>query len=66
MKQKTARSLNQTDEFGDVYTFVGIDADTKLVPAFHMGKRTWNDTQLSVNDLKKRLVNRPQISSDAL
>jgi IS1 family transposase len=65
MKQKTARSLNQTDEFGDVYTFVGIDADTKLVPAFHMGKRTWNDTQLSVNDLKKRLVNRPQISSDA-
>jgi IS1 family transposase len=65
MKQKTAKALNQTDEFGDVYTFVAIDADTKLVPAFHIGKRTWNDTQLFVNDLKGRITNRPQISSDA-
>ena len=32
MKQKTARRLNKTDEFGDLYTFVAIDADTKLVP----------------------------------
>src|SRR5713226_948024 len=64
-KQKTARAQNKTDEFGDLYTFVAIDADTKLVPAFHVGKRTWNDTQLFVDDLKARLVNRPQISSDA-
>jgi IS1 family transposase len=64
-KQKTARAQNKTDEFGDLYTFVAIDADTKLVPAFHVGKRTWNDTHLFVDDLKARLVNRPQISSDA-
>src|SRR6266446_3255554 len=64
-KQKTARAQNKTDEFGDLYTFVAIDAETKLVPAFHVGKRTWNDTQLFVDDLKGRLVNRPQISSDA-
>jgi len=64
-KQKTARAQNKTDEFGDLYTFVAIDADSKLVPAFHVGKRTWNDTQLFVDDLKGRLVNRPQISSDA-
>jgi IS1 family transposase len=65
MKQKTAKSLNKTDEFGDVYTFVAIDADTKLVPAFHVGRRTWADTQLFVDDLKRRITNRPQISSDA-
>src|SRR5260370_21853657 len=65
-KQKTARAQNKTDEFGDLYTFVAIDADTKLVPAFHVGKRTWTDTQIFIDDLKARLVNRPQISSDAL
>ncbi len=65
MKQKTAKVLDKADEFGDLYTFVAIDADTKLVPAFHVGKRIWPDTQLFVDDLKARLVNRPQISSDA-
>lgn len=65
MKQKTARRLNQTDEFGDVYTFVAIDADSKLVPCWHVGKRTWSDTALFVDDLRARLVNRPQITTDA-
>lgn len=65
MKQKTARRLNQTDEFGDVYTFVAIDADSKLVPCWHVGKRTWSDTALFVDDLRGRLANRPQITTDA-
>lgn len=65
MKQKTARRLNQADEFGDVYTFVAIDADSKLVPCWHVGKRTWSDTALFVDDLRGRLANRPQITTDA-
>ncbi len=65
MKQKTARRLDQADEFGDVYTFVAIDADSKLVPCWHVGKRTWSDTALFVDDLRGRLVNRPQITTDA-
>jgi hypothetical protein len=65
MKQKTARRLNQADEFGDVYTFVAIDADSKLVPCWHVGKRTWSDTALFVDDLRGRLINRPQITTDA-
>lgn len=65
MKQKTARSLNKTDEFGDVYTFVAIDAETKLVPCWHVGKRTWNNTALFVSDLRSRVTNRPQITTDA-
>jgi hypothetical protein len=48
MKQKTARALNKTDEFGDLYTFVAIEADTKLVTVFHVGKRTWADAQLFI------------------
>lgn len=65
MKQKTARMLNKTDIFGDLYTFVAIDADTKLVPCWHVGKRTTEDTVLFVNDLRSRIVNRPQITTDA-
>jgi IS1 family transposase len=65
MKQKTARRMDKADEFGDLYTFVALDADSKLVPCWHVGKRTWNDTMLFVNDLRGRVVNRPQITTDA-
>jgi IS1 family transposase len=65
MKQKTARQLNRTDEFGDLYTFVALDADTKLVPCWHVGKRTAENTALFINDLRSRLTNRPQITTDA-
>ncbi len=65
VKQKTAHRLNKTDEFGDLYTFVAIDADSKLVPCWHLGRRTWNDTVLFINDLRNRVENRPQITTDA-
>lgn len=65
MKQKTARRLGKTDEFGDLYTFVAIAAGSKLIPCWHVGRRTWNDTVLFVDDLRQRIENRPQITSDA-
>jgi len=65
MKQKTAKRLNRTDEFGDLYTFVAIDADSKLVPCWHVGKRTWNDTVIFIDDLRQRIANRPQITTGA-
>jgi len=65
MKQKTARRLNKADEFGDLYTFVAVDADSKLVPCWYVGKRTWNDTVIFIDDLRQRLVSRPQITTDA-
>lgn len=65
MKQKRASQLAERGEFGDAYTFVAIDADTKLVPSFHVGRRTWNDTAIFIDDLRARVVNRPQITTDA-
>ena len=65
MKQKRASQLAEQGEFGDAYTFVAIDADTKLVPSFHVGRRTWNDTAIFIDDLRARVVNRPQITTDA-
>jgi IS1 family transposase len=65
MKQKRASQLPVRGEFGDAYTFVALDADTKLVPCFHVGRRTWNDTAIFIDDLRSRIVNRPQITTDA-
>ncbi len=65
MKQKRAALLADHGEFGDAYTFIGLDADTKLVVSYLVGRRTWNDTAIFIDDLKSRIVNRPQITTDA-
>jgi len=65
MKQKRASQLADRGEFGDAYTFVALDADTKLVPCFHVGRRTWPDTEAFITDLRSRLACRPQITTDA-
>jgi hypothetical protein len=65
MKQKRAAQLPERGEFGDAYTFVALDADTKLVPCFRVGRRTAADTAIFINDLRERVVNRPQITTDA-
>lgn len=66
MKQKTANKKNAGDEVGDVWTWVAVDAESKLVPSFHIGGRTQIDADLFVEDLASRLSHRVQISSDAL
>jgi IS1 family transposase len=53
-------------EYGDVWTFCAIDADTKLVPSFKVGKRDSATANAFVADVASRLKNRVQISSDAL
>lgn len=54
------------EEFGDVWTFVAIDADTKLIPSYAVGKRDSETANAFLDDLSSRLVNRPQISTDGL
>jgi IS1 family transposase len=53
-------------ELGDVWTFCAIDADTKLVPSFKVGKRDAATANAFVADVAGRVRNRVQISSDAL
>ncbi|MGD0073153.1 MAG: IS1 family transposase [Candidatus Binataceae bacterium] len=66
MKQKRAAQFpERKSEIGDFYTWVAIDADTKLVPCFRVGKRSWNECDAFVSDLRSRLIVRPQITSDA-
>src|SRR5438552_14437818 len=65
---KKERHLRPEDDpqYGDVWTFCAIDADTKLVPTFKVGKRDTATAKEFVSDLAGRLRNRVQISSDAL
>jgi hypothetical protein len=44
--------------------FVAIDADTKLVPAYRIGKRTRVEAIYFIHDLASRLSNRVQLSTD--
>ncbi len=50
--------------YGDVWTFTAIDADTKLVPSWLVGLRDAGYAFEFVNDLKDRLANRVQITTD--
>lgn len=49
---------------GDCWTWLAIDADTKLVPSFYIGARDANAAQHFIGDLALRLANRVQLTSD--
>jgi IS1 family transposase len=49
---------------GDVWTWVAIDADTKLVPSWRIGDRGGDIAKEFVADLAGRLANRVQITTD--
>ena len=65
---KKQRHLTDQDspELGDVWTFCAIDAETKLVPSFKVGKRTAETASAFIGDLAGRLKSRVQISTDGL
>jgi IS1 family transposase len=51
---------------GDVWTFCAIDSETKIVPAFKVGKRDSVTANAFVAGVASWMKNRVQISSDAL
>ena len=61
-----AESLGDRSRLGDQWTFVALDPDTKLIPAYRVGKRTKPHAVAFMTDLSERVANRVQISSDAL
>lgn len=65
-KQKQVRQdeVNNT-AIGDQYVFVAIDADTKLVPCFRVGKRTGQLATSFMMEVSTRIKTRFQLSTDA-
>jgi hypothetical protein len=52
--------------YGDVWTWVSMDADTKLVPCWHVGKRDAKAAYDFITDLSSRLKNRVQLTTEQL
>jgi IS1 family transposase len=57
----------QTDdpaEYGDVWLYVALASTQKAVLSYLVGKRSTANTYALARDLRARIVNRPQITSD--
>ncbi len=64
-KRRNVRS-GDAPELGDQWIYVAIDADSKLVPSFRIGKRVRPDTWAFLWDLNQRIANRVQLTTDGL
>jgi IS1 family transposase len=64
-KQKNVPTAKAAPEgAGDIWTWVALDADTKLAASFYVGARDGAAALDFVSDLAPRLANRVQITSD--
>lgn len=64
-KAKNVRDAKAAPEgAGDVWTWTGIDADSKLIVSWHVGDRTQDTGIAFMSDLKARLANKVQHTTD--
>ena len=60
------KNAERAGAYGDVWTFIALDSESKLIPSFVVGKRDAYYAKMFMDDLASRLSLRVQISSDAL
>ena len=63
-KEKHRRRFNLHTECGDAYTFLAIERDTKLLIAWHVGRREEDDTRWFCEKLRRATTGRFQVSTD--
>lgn len=63
-KQKNIPAAKAKEFVGDTWTWIGMDSESKLVISWHVGKRESGDAYWFIHDLKERLANRVQLTSD--
>ncbi len=64
-KQKNVPTAKTAPEgAGDIWTWVGLDAQTKLAVSWYVGGRDSEAAMIFMDDLAKRLANRVQLTSD--
>jgi IS1 family transposase len=63
-KAKNASPEKKQERWGDVWTWVGIDADTKLVFSYLVGGRDGRWAQEFMQDCASRIKGRVQITTD--
>jgi IS1 family transposase len=65
-KKKNVSLEQKVQGWGDVWTWVGIDADTKLCVSYLIGDRSRDSAFAFILDCAERIVGRPQLTTDAL
>jgi transposase-like protein/IS1 family transposase len=63
-KEKTRERNNYAEYFGDAYCFTAIERSTKVIIAWHLGKRSPVDTELFAEKLSKATSGRFQLTTD--
>jgi IS1 family transposase len=63
-KNVTAKVAAREPNAGDIWTWVAMDADTKLIASWCVGGREWVTARHFVMDLEGRLANRVQLTTD--
>ena len=64
-KQKNVKFAKSAPEAaGDIWTWTAIDADSKLIVSWHVGDRSQHTGISFMGDLKARLANRVQLTTD--
>lgn len=64
-KQKNVATAKDAPEgAGDVWTWTAIDADTKLMVSYFVGDRGAESAMILMDDLRTRLANRVQLTTD--
>jgi|HubBroStandDraft_3_1064219.scaffolds.fasta_scaffold31464_1 IS1 family transposase len=66
-KERTVATAKRAPaDAGDIWTWTAIDADSKLIVSYLVGDRTGETAIELMDDLRSRLVNRVQLSTDGL
>jgi len=65
-KKQRKVTIDDSSEVGDIWTFIAVDADSKIVPCYKVGKRDLATATAFVCDLASRVIDRIQLSSVAL
>jgi IS1 family transposase/transposase-like protein len=60
------RQLGSDDpeEWGDAYTWIALDSETKMILSYHVGKRDAESAFILARDLSDRITGRFQITTD--
>jgi IS1 family transposase len=65
VKQRNiSRAKNAPEGAGDTWTWTALDADSKLIVSWHVGDRTQRTGIAFMSDLRARLVNKVQLTTD--
>ena len=65
-KNRTEEIARKNPDAGDVWLWVCVDADSKLVPSWRLGQRDLATAKDFVEDIAKRVKGRVQVTTDQL